>query len=45
MQCAGAEKSGPQYATAMDWLGRYYAKNGFIAALPDMIGNDENLSP
>ena len=42
--CAGAEKSGPQYAAAMDWLGSYYAQKGYIVAIPDLIGNDENLS-
>jgi pimeloyl-ACP methyl ester carboxylesterase len=42
--CAGAEKSGPQYASAMDWLGIYYAQKGYIVAVPVLIGNDENLS-
>ncbi len=42
--CAGAGKSGPQYATSMDWLGSYYAQKGYIVAILDMIGNDENLS-
>ena len=42
--CAGAEKSGPQYAASMDWLGSYYAQKGYIVAIPDMIGNDANLS-
>ncbi|MCX5900522.1 MAG: alpha/beta fold hydrolase [Proteobacteria bacterium] len=42
--CAGAGKSGPQYAAAMDWLGSYYAQKGYIVAVPDLIGNDENLS-
>jgi pimeloyl-ACP methyl ester carboxylesterase len=42
--CAGAEKSGLKYAAAMDWLGNYYAQKGYIVAVPDMIGNDENLT-
>ena len=42
--CAGADKSGPQYAAAMDWLGSYYAQKGYIVAIPDLIGNDEKLS-
>ncbi|MBN2107030.1 MAG: hypothetical protein JW832_06350 [Deltaproteobacteria bacterium] len=42
--CAGAEKSGTQYTSAMDWLGIYYAQKGYVVAVPFLIGNDENLS-
>jgi len=42
--CAGAGESDPVYYNAMDWLGNYYARKGYIVAIPIFIGNDAGLT-
>ncbi len=42
--CIGASGSIPSLYDAMDWLGNYYARRGYIVAIPVFIGNDEGLT-
>jgi pimeloyl-ACP methyl ester carboxylesterase len=42
--CVGAGGSDPVYYNAMDWLGNYYARRGYLVAIPIFIGNDADLS-
>jgi pimeloyl-ACP methyl ester carboxylesterase len=42
--CTGASGSDPQYYNSMDWMGTYYAQQGYIFAIPTFIGNDANFS-
>lgn len=42
--CIGAGGSDPIYYNAMDWLGSYYAQQGYIVAIPIFIGNDSGLT-
>ena len=41
--CSGAGGSDPAYYNALDWLGTYYAQQGYLVAIPVFIGNDENF--
>lgn len=42
--CAGASGSDPKYSTAMDWMGSYYAAQGYIFAIPVFIKNDDSVA-
>ncbi len=38
--CSGASGSDPALSNALDWLGTYYARRGYVVAIPVFIGND-----
>ncbi len=42
--CTGASGSDPKYSAAMDWMGSYYAAQGYIFAIPVFIKNDAHVS-
>lgn len=42
--CSGASGSDPALYNALDWLGTYYARRGYLVAVPVFIGNDSNFS-
>jgi pimeloyl-ACP methyl ester carboxylesterase len=42
--CSGAGGSDPKLSNAMDWLGTYYARRGYLVAIPVFIGNDAGIA-
>lgn len=42
--CSGASGSDPALYDALDWLGVYYARQGYLVAIPVFIGNDAGFA-